>query len=143
MSVSLHPGTWRAVGNLLRPKLNFKARNQASGSGERHNVFQECPRVCPWALQYSLAVSEGLKEEWELSRSRRQLKLAQAKASIMRVLRHQSPETHERMDYVFSRKKRDLSSPAPRAKVTLAMELPLQGMTPGLSLGCWERLGLS
>ena len=91
----------------------------------------------------SLAVSEGLKEEWELSQSHRQLKLAQAKASIMRVLRHQSPETHERMDYVFSRKKRDLSSPAPRAKVTLAMELPLQRMIPGLSLGCWERLGLS
>lgn len=85
--------------------------------------FRNAPESAPWRCD-TLTVSEGLKEEWERSQSRRQLKLAQAKASIMRALRHQSPETHERMDYVFSRKKRDLSSPAPRAKVTLAMELP-------------------
>lgn len=98
------------------------------------NAHESAPRPCN-----AFTVFEGLKEEWEPSQSRRQLKRAQAKASIMRVLRHQSPETHERMDCVFSRKKRDLSSPALKAKVTLAMELPLQRMTPGVSLRCPAR----
>lgn len=88
--------------------------------------FRNAPESAPWHCD-TLPVSEGLKEEREPSQPRRQLKRAQAKASIMRVLCHQSPETHERMDYVFSRKKRDLSFPAARAKVTLAMELLCKG----------------
>lgn len=98
--------------------------------------FRNAPESAPWHCN-ALTVSEGLKEEWEPGQPRRQLKRAQAKASIMCVLRHQSPETHERMDYVFSRKKRDLSSSALSAKVTLAMESPLQRMVPEVFPGCW------
>lgn len=98
--------------------------------------FRNAPESDPWRCN-ALTVSEGLEEEWELGQPRRLLKRAQAKASIMCVLRRQSPETHERMDYVFSRKKRDLSSLALRAKVTLAMVRPLQRMVPGACPGCW------
>lgn len=100
-------------------KLNQETRPVAV---DRDTVFfRNAPESAPWCCN-ALTVSEGLKEEREPGQPHRQLKRAQAKASIMCVLCHQSPETHERMDYVFSRKKRDLSSLALRAKVTLAME---------------------
>lgn len=53
------------------------------------------------------------------------IEVSLAEASIMCEPHRQSPETHERRDYVFSRKKRNLSSPlALGAKVTLTVELP-------------------
>lgn len=73
----------------------------------------------------TLLATEGLKEEWALSQPCRQPKRAQAKASIMHVPCRWSPEIHERMDYVFSRKKRNLSSPPVLgAKVTLTADSP-------------------